>query len=257
MELIIGDIGNTFSKICLVNKETSKIKKIFNFQTSKLKTKKGVKNFFKNKKFDKFSIDKAFFSCVVPSVYTLIKFFLKKEFKISTFDIKDKKLKKVVKINIKKPKQAGSDRIANASAAYKIYKSDCIIVDFGTATTFDVVTKKGVYNGGVIAPGIELSMKVLHQSTSLLPFLKIKRIKKIIGKNTNEAMQSGFYWGYLGLILNIINRIKKESKKNYKIICTGGLSKLFAKSININTIIDNNLTINGIIEVYKLNKKIN
>jgi len=256
MELIIGDIGNTVCKFCIIDKKKYKIIKILNIKTINMKSLKNLKIFFKEKKIkEKNFINKAFFSSVVPSVYALLKIFLKKEFGIECYEIKSSKFRKIIKINVKNPREVGSDRIANASAAYKIYKSNCIIVDFGTATTFDIVTSKGVYNGGIIAPGIKLSMKILHQSTAQLPLLKINKINKVIGKNTIEAMNSGFYWGYLGLVKNIINRIKKETKKKYKLICTGGLAKLFAKSIGKNVLIDQNLTIKGIIEIYKLNKK--
>ena len=98
-------------------------------------------------------------------------------------------------------------------------------------------------------------MKNLHLATAQLPYLKLKKAKKLIGKNTLDAMLSGFYWGYLGLIKNIIIGIKKETKKEYKLICTGGLANLFAKSISSSCVIDQSLTIKGIFEIYKLNKK--
>lgn len=256
MELVVGDIGNTFCKICLVSEKKNKIAKIFNLRTKSIKTVKDLKIFFKKKKFlyKDLLLKKALFASVVPSVFSLFKIFLKKEFGIRSFDINDNKLKKIIKINVKNPRQVGSDRIANASAANKFYKSNCIIIDFGTATTFDVVTSNGLYNGGIIAPGIELSMKTLHKATAQLPLLKIKKIRKIIGKNTSEAMHSGFFWGYLGLIKNIIKGIKQETKKNYKLICTGGLADLFSKFISSKIVVDKNLTIKGIIEIYKYNK---
>jgi len=257
MELIVGDIGNTFSKICLINEKSNKIIKILNIKTKEIKTTRDLKIFFNKKKLLNRNLffKNALFSSVVPSTFLLFKNFLKKEFKIKSYDIKEKNIKKIIKIKIKNPSQVGSDRIANASGVSRIYKSNCIIIDFGTATTFDVVTKQGVYKGGIIAPGIELSMINLYKATAQLPFLKIKKIKKIIGKNTLEAMHSGFFWGYLGLIVNIIKGIKKETKKNYKLICTGGLANLFAKAINKKAIVDKNLTIKGIFEIYKLNKK--
>ena len=100
-------------------------------------------------------------------------------------------------------------------------------MDFGTATTFDVVTKNGIYNGGIIAPGINLSLKSLIYSADQVPIFSIKKQKKIIGKNTVEALRSGFYWGYIGLINNIIKKIEKETRKKYKIIFTGGYANLF------------------------------
>jgi len=157
--------------------------------------------------------------------------------------------------NIKNKNQVGSDRIANSVGVYKKYKTNCIVLDFGTATTFDVVTKKGIYNGGIIAPGVNLSIKSLTNSADQIPNFYIKKQKKIIGKNTLEALRSGFYWGYSGLINNIILKIEKETKKKYKIIFTGGYANLFKTSIIRPFKIDKNITIKGIIEIFKENKK--
>ena len=170
-------------------------------------------------------------------------------------EIKEKNIKKIVKINIKNKNQVGSDRIANAVGVYKKYKSNCIILDFGTATTFDVVTKNGSYNGGIIAPGVNLSMKSLVKVADQIPNFLLKKQKKIVGKNTVEALRSGFYWGYLGLINNIIFKIEKETKKKYKIIFTGGYANLFKKSIIRSFTIDKNITIKGIVEIFKENRK--
>ena len=177
-----------------------------------------------------------------------------KFYKISLKEIKENKLKKIVKINIKNKKQVGSDRVANAVGVYKKYKSNCIVLDFGTATTFDVVTKKGIYNGGIIAPGVSLSIKSLINSADQIPIFSIKKQNKIIGKNTVEALRSGFYWGYSGLINNIILKIERETKKKYKIIFTGGFADLFKTSITRPFVIDKNITINGIAEIFKENR---
>ena len=130
-----------------------------------------------------------------------------------------------------------------------------IVLDFGTATTFDVVSKKGIYNGGVIAPGVNLSIKSLSSFADQIPLFSLKKQKRIVGKNTIEALRSGFYWGYLGLINNIILKIEKETKKKYKIIFTGGYADLFKTSIIRPFTIDRNITIKGIIEIFKENKK--
>jgi type III pantothenate kinase len=180
--------------------------------------------------------------------------YLKKFYKIKLREIKEKNIKKIVKINIKNKNQVGSDRIANAVGVYKKYKLNCIVLDFGTATTFDVVTKNGVYNGGIIAPGVNLSMKSLSNSAHQIPMFSIKKQKKIIGKNTLEALRSGFYWGYSGLINNIILKIEKETKKKYKVIFTGGYANLFKTSIIRPFTVDKNITIKGIIEIFKENK---
>ena len=180
---------------------------------------------------------------------------MKKFYKIKLIEIKEKKIKKIIKINIKNKNQVGSDRIANAVGAYKRYKSNCIVLDFGTATTFDVIVKNGIYNGGIIAPGVNLSIKSLSNSADQIPIFSMKKQRKIIGKNTIEALRSGFYWGYSGLINNIILKIEKETKKKYKIIFTGGYADLFKTSIIRSFTIDKNITIKGIIEIFKENKK--
>ena len=255
MNVIIGDIGNTTSKICLLESKNYKIKKIIYFNSNKIYSMKFLKNIFK-KIIKKDKINKiALFSSVVPKYEILIKSFLKKKYHISLKEIKDKKIKKIVKINIKNKKQVGSDRIANAVGVYKKYKTNSIVLDFGTATTFDVVNKNGVYNGGVIAPGINLSIKSLSTSADQIPLFLLKKQKKIIGKNTIEALRSGFYWGYLGLINNIILMIQRETKKKYKIIFTGGYANLFKTSIIRPFTVDRNITIKGIIEIFKENKK--
>ena len=197
----------------------------------------------------------ALFSCVVPRYQSILEKFIKKFYKIKLREIKEKKIKKIIRINIKNKNQVGSDRIANAVGAYKRYKSNCIVLDFGTATTFDVIVKNGIYNGGIIAPGVNLSIKSLSSSADQIPIFSMKKQRKIIGKNTIEALRSGFYWGYSGLINNIILKIEKETKKKYKIIFTGGYADLFKTSIIRSFTIDKNITIKGIIEIFKENKK--
>ena len=125
-----------------------------------------------------------------------------------------------------------------------------MIIDFGTATTFDIV-KNGVYEGGVIAPGINLSIINLNKYTALLPLLNLKGKQKNYGKNTKEALNAGFIWGYDGLINNIINKITHNWKMKYKIILTGGYANLFKKVIKRNVIVDQYITIKGVSKVYK------
>ena len=125
-----------------------------------------------------------------------------------------------------------------------------IVVDFGTATTFDVI-KKNNYLGGVIAPGVTLSLDNLIKKASLIPNIELHKSKSIIGKNTEQAVLSGFFWGYNGLINGIISKIKKKTNQKYKIVFTGGLAHLFNKDIKDKVTIDKNLTINGLIKVSK------
>jgi len=255
MYVLIGDIGNTVTKICLIETTSFKVKKIVYFSSSKILLKnflyKNLKKIFKKKSINKFAL----FSSVVPKYHKILKKLLKKNYKIQLKEIKENGINKIIKINIKNKKQVGSDRIANSVGVYKKYKTNCIVLDFGTATTFDVVTKKGIYNGGVIAPGITISMQSLSTSADQIPAFYIQKQKKVVGKNTIEALRSGFYWGYLGLINNIIAKIEKESKKKYKIIFTGGFADLFKTSIARPFEIDKDITINGIIEILKENRK--
>ena len=255
MNALIGDIGNTTTKICLIEIKTFKIRKMIYFSSSKIFSrnflKKTLKKIIKKKSTNKIAL----FSSVVPKYQLVLKKFLNRFYKIKLREIKENGIKKIIKINIKNKKQVGSDRIANAVGAHKIHKSNCIVLDFGTATTFDVVTKNGIYNGGIIAPGVNLSIKSLSRSADQIPIFSIKKQKKIIGKNTIEALRSGFYWGYSGLINNIILKIEKETKKKYKIIFTGGFANLFKTSIIRPFVVDRNITIKGIIEIFKKNNK--
>tara|TARA_B110000438_G_scaffold226279_1_gene220459 strand:+ start:220 stop:999 length:780 start_codon:yes stop_codon:yes gene_type:complete len=253
MNILIGDIGNTITKICLVNSKNFKIKKIFYFDSKKLHLQKVLKKKFK-RIIKKNSVNKiSLFSSVVPKYKVLLQKFLKKNYEIILKEIKDKKIKKIIKIEVKNKMQVGSDRICNAAGVFNKYKSNCIVLDFGTATTFDVVTDKGVYKGGVIAPGVNISIKSLTKSADQIPIFSLKKQKKIVGKNTIEALRSGFYWGYAGLINNIISKIEKETKKKYKIIFTGGYASLFKSSIIKPFDIDRNITIRGIMEIFKKN----
>ena len=255
MNILIGDIGNTITKVCLVKISNLKVKKIAYLNTKNISSKNYLKKKF-NDIIENKSVNKiALFSSVVPKYQIILRTFLRKNYKVSLKEIKEKKINKIVKINIKNKNQVGSDRIANAVGVYKKYKVNCIVLDFGTATTFDVVTKSGVYNGGIIAPGVNLSIKSLTSSADQIPLFSIKKQKKVIGRNTVEALNSGFYWGYSGLINNIILKIEKETRQKYKVIFTGGYADLFKSSIIRPFVVDKNITIRGIIEIYKENKK--
>ncbi len=255
MEAIIGDIGNTITKICIIQLNNFKIKKLIYFDSKNINSKKFLKKKFANIINKKKIIKVCLFSSVVPNYEFLMKKFLKQFYKIRFIEINNKSINKIVKVNFKNKKQVGSDRIANAVGAYTQYKTNCIVLDFGTATTFDVVTKRGFYNGGIIAPGINLSIKSLANSAAQISNFLIKKPKRVIGKNTLEALRSGFYWGYLGLINNIILKIEKESNLKYKIIFTGGYAGLFRTSIARPFKINKNITIEGIIEIFKKNIK--
>ena len=155
----------------------------------------------------------------------------------------------LIKVNFK---QVGSDRITN-SISLMDKRNNYIILDFGTATTFDVLIKN-TYFGGIIAPGIKLSLNTLSDKAILIPKIELKKINKVIGNNTISAVRSGFFWGYAGLIDNIIKLIKKETGKSFKVILTGGFSDLFKKSIKTKIIQNKDITIKGLIKISKLIK---
>tara|TARA_B100000427_G_C15414607_1_gene553571 strand:+ start:101 stop:844 length:744 start_codon:yes stop_codon:yes gene_type:complete len=241
---LIGDIGNTDIKIFLFNSKLKVIKKI-RFSTSKIH-KKYLYNKLKFLKMYENKNIKILFCSVVPKAYKLIKLNLKKIIKKPCLELKNCKLDKLIKIKVNK-KQIGSDRLANAISVIN-KKNNFIIIDFGTATNFDIVIKDK-YIGGILAPGILLSLNNLINNASLIPKIKLEKIKKVIGKNTNSAVRSGFYYGYSGLIDNIIKLIIKQTGKSFKIIFTGGLSYLFKNSIKRKVIIEKDLTINGVLKV--------
>ncbi len=179
---------------------------------------------------------------------------LKKVLKIKNFksyEIKEFDLRRLMKFKIKNFNQLGSDRIANAFGTIDKSNSKHIIIDFGTATTFDIIKKKNIYDGGVIAPGIKLSLENLSSSTALLPVFKLNKYPSNYGKNTKQALASGFFWGYQGLINNILKKIIKKNGKNCKIVLTGGYSYLFKKSIYKKTKIEKDITMHGIIKIYR------
>jgi len=149
-------------------------------------------------------------------------------------------------IHIDNPDEVGADRLLNALAGHQKFGGPLIVVDFGTATTFDVVDKNGAYLGGVIAPGINLSLEALHQAAARLPRIGIGRPQSVIGRSTVPAMQSGVYWGYVGLIEGLLGRIKAEFGGPMKVVSTGGLAPLFAEGTLMIEHIEPDLTLDGL-----------
>jgi type III pantothenate kinase len=251
LNYLIIDIGNTNIDFVNFNKLTNKYSNKFTVDTPDIikgrlgsVNKKIKKNFYKG----------ALCSSVVPNAFNKLKKILKKK-NVDLNEIKDRNLNLPIKIKLRKPKQVGSDRVVNAIAAFKIYKKNSIIIDFGTATTFDVIVKN-TYVGGMITPGINLSLKVLKEATAKLPLIKLKKTNKYIGKDTVSAMNNGMYWGYIGLIKELVQKIIKETKKKYLVIFTGGLANIFFSSFPFkDKVIDQQITLKGIAETLKFNLK--
>lgn len=201
----------------------------------------------------KFSdLNAAIIATVVPDALFDLRQFCRKYLKCEPLVVKDPSLDLGVAIHVDRPAAVGADRLVNAIAAHDRYPGALIVVDFGTATTFDVVSAAGAYEGGVIAPGANLSAEALHQAAAMLPRVAVARTQRVIGKDTVPAMQSGLYWGYLGLIENIVARIKDEFGQPMTVIATGGLASLFRQTPVIEHV-DPDLTIRGLILIHARN----
>jgi type III pantothenate kinase len=159
-----------------------------------------------------------------------------------------------IEVRITKPAEAGADRLVNAVGAHKAYPGALLLVDSGTATTFDVVAADGAFEGGAIAPGINLSMQALHGAAARLPRVAIQKPAKVIGTNTVGSMQSGVYWGYVSLIEGLIDRIKAEYHGPMTVVATGGVASLFEGAIPKIDHFDHQLTIRGLLEIYRRNR---
>ena len=243
--MILIDIGNTNIVFAVsLNKKIKNIVRVdSNLNISKLKKtiSKIIIKYTKEKKID--NLKMAIISSVVPNFNTLITKILKTN-KIKGFVVKPKDISPYLKIEYNL-NEIGTDRIANSFAVIDSKINNSIVVDFGTATTFEVI-KNGIFLGGLIFPGINLSKNTLIKKTSLLKNTEVTKTKKAIARNTKESIQSGFYWGYLFAINGIIKKIIIEKKFKPRIILTGGLANKFKNDINPKPIIKPNLTLEGL-----------
>jgi type III pantothenate kinase len=239
--LLVIDVGNTATTFGLF--QGIKLRKVWRVATAKLGTKglRGLKG-----------IKEVIIGSVVPKASkTLKRRFPKAKF-VNYHDVG-------LKVKLKKPAEVGIDRLVNALATIKMYGAPAIIVDFGTATTFDVVSARGEYLGGAIAPGIMLSRDILHERTAKLPKVDIKTPRSVVGRSTVEAMQSGLVLGYVAMVEGMISRIKSSRypclpagralpvTRSLKVIATGGLARLICKQTDVIDIIDDDLTLYGLL----------
>jgi type III pantothenate kinase len=158
-----------------------------------------------------------------------------------------------IPVRLEKPSEAGADRLVNAIGAHAVYPGDLIVIDSGTATTFDVIAADGGFEGGVIAPGINLSMEALHAAAAKLPRVAIRRPERTIGRDTVGAMQAGVFWGYIALIEGLIARIKAEWGRPMTVVATGGVASLFHGATAAIDHFDSDLTIRGMLEIHRRN----
>jgi type III pantothenate kinase len=203
---------------------------------------------------DRESIENAIIATVVPSTLFALKTLCRTYFNADPLVVGEEGVVLGIGVLLDQPQEVGADRLVNAISAHQRYGGPLIIVDFGTATTFDVVDASGNYAGGVIAPGINLSQEALHMAAAKLPRVAICKPDRVIGKGTVEAMQSGIYWGYLSMIEGVATRIEEEFGSTMKVIATGGLAPLFAQSTDRIECADAELTLRGLYAIHQLNK---
>jgi len=198
-------------------------------------------------------LDAAIIATVVPAVLFDLRDMCRKYLKTEPLRVGDPALDLGPKPRVDRPETVGADRLCNTVAAHDRYPGAVIVVDFGTATNFDIVSEDGAFDGSVIAPGANLSIEALHQAAALLPRVAIQRAQKVIGRDTATSMQSGVYWGYVGLITGLINGIKAEYGKPMTVVATGGLSHLFRPDIPAIEHIDQDLTMRGLMLIHARN----
>lgn len=192
-------------------------------------------------------------SSVVPPIPPVMVEMSRKYFDIEPMMVTDR-IKTGIKISYENPKEVGADRIVNAAAAFRVYGGPIIIVDFGTATTFCAVTRKGEYLGGAIAPGVKISAEALFQRASKLPRVELSKPPKVIGADTISAMQAGIIYGYAGLVDGIVERMKKELSAKAKVVATGGLAELVAPETKTIQEVKPHLTLEGLKLIYDINR---
>jgi type III pantothenate kinase len=190
---------------------------------------------------------------VVPATLFNLKSLCRKYFDCDPLIVGEDGVDLGLKILIDRPDDVGADRLVNAIAAHQKYGGPLIVVDFGTATTFDVIDADGNYVGGVITPGVNLSLEALHMAAAQLPRVGIQRTERVIGKSTVEAMQSGIYWGYVSMIEGLVRRLSEEHGAEMEVIATGGLAKLFTGATDCINHSDPDLILRGLLALYRQN----
>src|SRR5579864_9203119 len=198
-------------------------------------------------------ITSAIIATVVPAALFDLRQLCRKYLKCEPLVVGDLDVDLGIHVNVDRPSAVGADRLVNTVAAHERYKGALIVVDFGTATTFDVVSSKGDYEGGIIAPGVNVSAEALHLGAAMLPRVAIQRTQSVIGKDTVPAMQSGLYWGYLGLVEGIVARVRAEYGEPMTVVGTGGLAGVFYKQTQAIDHLDADLTIRGLILIHARN----
>ena len=260
--MFIGfDVGNTSTMLGLYGAESSAPHKVCRFRTEKdsdesglavsiarsLKSLGGTGNFTEE-------IKAAAFSSVVPELNRVYHNTIKRHFGIDIFEINcDSEFS--IGINYRDKSRLGIDRIVNAEAAFHEYGPGCVIIDIGTAATYDVLNHEGVFDGGLIAPGIGVTIRALADAASSLPEIVFERPDELVAKDTENAIKSGFFYGWISMIEGIVSRVEKSYGKKFKVVLTGGFAERILQGIEIEAVYDPVLTMKGIRYIYGNNAK--
>lgn len=254
--LLAIDVGNT--NIVLGVYQKTRLLISWRVSTNRLQTSDeyGVilKNLFKQAQMDTKALEGIIISSVVPPLMYALEEMAQRYFHLKPLVI-GPGIKTGLNLAVDNPKEVGADRIANAVAGYELYGGPLIIVDFGTATTFDAISEKGDYLGGAIAPGINISTEALFEKAAKLPRVELIKPKKVIGRDTVTSMQAGIIYGFAGQVDGIVKRMSREFKEKPKVVATGGLAGLIADETETISLVNPLLTLEGLRLIYEKNNK--
>jgi type III pantothenate kinase len=204
--------------------------------------------------FEPKAIDETIIATVVPQALFHLRMFCERHLNAPPLVVGEPGVELGIRVLVDRPYEVGADRLANAVGGHALFHVPLVVVDLGTATTFDVIDGEGNYTGGAIAPGINLSLEALHQATAKLPRIAVERPARVIGKDTLGAMQSGIFWGYVGLIEGLVSRIKTEFGGELLVVATGGLAPLFADATPVIQKFEPEITMQGLVEIHRRNR---
>ncbi|MEC5426059.1 type III pantothenate kinase [Virgibacillus sp. C22-A2] len=253
--LFVLDVGNTNTVLGVFEKDQLKYE--WRIKTDRHKTEDEfgmlIKSLFDHKDITFSAVEGVIISSVVPPIMFALEKMCRDYFNLEPLVIGKETVQSFLKMKYPNPKEIGADRIVNAVGAIKEYGAPLILIDFGTATTYCYVNEQEEYEGGIISPGINISMDALYSKASKLPKIEIETPKNVIGTSTVEAMQSGVLYGYVGQVDGIVKRMQDQMKVSATVIATGGLSSLIAKESKTINYVDQHLTLKGLYLIYQLN----